>query len=232
MSDTTVVLTSCGRQDLLERTISSFLKYNTAPLARFIVIEDGPSERNRELQKTFSSDLFLWLATGQRIGQIQAVDEAYRHVQTPYIFHCEDDWEFYAPGFVELSAMVLEKDAKYLQVQVRAPDAINGHPLHDEEHQAGEARFRVLKHDWDAEFYGIWHGFAFNPGLRRLADYQRIGSYGACCQFDPQKPWEAERTISEIYRNLGMWTAVLTNNDGAGFVRHTGDDRHVEAEEA
>src|SRR5579863_4692646 len=98
MNETTVVLTSCGRQDLLGRTINTFLQFNTAPLERFIVIEDGPGERNAGLRRTFSSDLFLWLATGDRVGQIQAVDEAYRRVRTPYIFHCEDDWEFYAPG--------------------------------------------------------------------------------------------------------------------------------------
>jgi hypothetical protein len=207
------------------------LRYNSAPLERFIVIEDGPAERNRALRQTFSSDLFLWLATEDRIGQIQAIDRAYAYVRTPYIFHCEDDWEFYAPGFIELSTLVLEKHPSYLQVQIRAPDAINGHPLYDEEHTAGEARFRILKPDWDAEFYGIWHGFAFNPGLRRLSDYHLIGSYGACCAFDPHRPWEAERTISEIYRNLGFRATVLTNNNGAGFVRHTGDDRHVEAAE-
>ena len=92
MNETTVVLTSCGRQDLLAQTIHSFLRFNTAPLERFIVIEDGPGDRNEGLKRTFSSDLFLWLATGDRIGQIRAVDAAYRHVQTPYVFHCEDDW--------------------------------------------------------------------------------------------------------------------------------------------
>ena len=227
MPDTTVVLTSCGRQDLLARTIDSFLRFNTAPIERFIVIEDGPASRNAELARRFGGDEFLWLATGERVGQLEAVDRAYRYVETPYIFHCEDDWEFYAPGFIELSTVVLEQDPSYLQVYIRAVSDIYGHPLHDGEFAAGDAYFRVLKHEWDARDYGVWHGFAFNPGLRRLEDYKRIGSYTACTTFDPHKPWEAERTISEVYRDLRFWATILTNNHGAGFVRHTGDDRHV-----
>lgn len=227
MDQTTVVLTSCGRQDLLTRTIDSFLRFNTAPIARFIVIEDGPAELNAALQDRYSSENFLWLSTGRRVGQLRAVDQAYQYVETPYIFHCEDDWEFYASSFIELSMQVLEQNVTWLQVYLRALVDIYGHPLYEEVHVAGMARYRILKHDWDAAYYGLWHGFAFNPGLRRLSDYHRIGSYQSCAVFDVERPWEAERTISEVYRDLGYWATILTNNDGGGFVRHTGDERHV-----
>ncbi|MCQ5167817.1 hypothetical protein NE645_17870, partial [Roseburia hominis] len=35
---------------------------------------------------------------------------------TAYIFHCEDDWEFYRPGFVEDSRAILENKPEILQV--------------------------------------------------------------------------------------------------------------------
>jgi hypothetical protein len=44
-SDVTLVLTSCGRQDLLERTLDSFFVYNTYPIREFIVIEDGDGKK-------------------------------------------------------------------------------------------------------------------------------------------------------------------------------------------
>jgi len=31
----------------------------------------------------------------KNIGQIKSIDKAYSMVDTEYIFHCEDDWEFY-----------------------------------------------------------------------------------------------------------------------------------------
>lgn len=43
LSGTTVsvVLTSCGRPDLLIRTLDSFFRFNTYPVSQFIVVEMG-----------------------------------------------------------------------------------------------------------------------------------------------------------------------------------------------
>ena len=111
----TVVVTSCGRQDLLERTLDSFLKYNTYPVRAFVIVEDDASDKNRRLEEKYGPYNLKWLATGKHIGQISAIDEAYKHVQTEYIFHCEDDWEFTAPGFIEKSLAVLTANPKLLQ---------------------------------------------------------------------------------------------------------------------
>jgi hypothetical protein len=43
------------------------------------------------------------------VGQINAIDQAYAHITTPYIFHSEDDWEYLCSGFVEESLIWLEK---------------------------------------------------------------------------------------------------------------------------
>jgi hypothetical protein len=40
------------------------------------------------------------VATGKKVGQIKAIDMVYMWVETPYIFHFEDDWEFLAKGFI------------------------------------------------------------------------------------------------------------------------------------
>ena len=37
----TFILTSCGRLDLLERTLDSFFKFNTAEIERYIITEDS-----------------------------------------------------------------------------------------------------------------------------------------------------------------------------------------------
>jgi hypothetical protein len=90
-ADTTVVLTSCQRHDLLERTLDSFHKFNTDDrVGRIIVIEDGDGDPS-EVRKKFGAEL---IRTGARLGQIAAIDRAYAQVDTPYIFHLEDDWEF------------------------------------------------------------------------------------------------------------------------------------------
>ena len=37
MKDVSLVVTSCGRFDLLERTLDSFFKYNTYPIKEVII---------------------------------------------------------------------------------------------------------------------------------------------------------------------------------------------------
>ncbi len=220
----TCVLTSCTRYDLLQITLESFLSANTAPLERLIVVEDGPAIP-AEFRKSFVRSGVTWLSTGRRVGQIAAVDYAYSHVTTPYIFHMEDDWEFYWPGFIEKSLAVLEANPKCLLVQIRALDDTNGHPVEPHTYCDQGVEWRRLALEFrDQE---TWHGFSFNPGLRRLADYVSIQGYGIHTRFDPRRPGASESAVGEIYRARNFYAAILADGDGAGYVRHIGHGRHV-----
>jgi hypothetical protein len=216
----TVVLTSCGRQDLLERTIDSFYAFNTAPIAEFIVIEDGPGHVNAPLTSKYNDRSIRWLATEKRVGQIAAIDYAYAHVHSPYVFHLEDDWEFYRAGFIEKSMIILSVVPDCLQVWIRAVDDTNGHPLVPSSEVANGLRYRRLQFG----FKDTWHGFSFNPGLRRMADYLLLGRYS---WFTPSKGWAAEALLSAIYKELGFFAAILTDDDGRGYVKHLGWSRSV-----
>ena len=61
-----MVITSCGRQDLLERTLDSFLRYNTHPIKEFIIMEDGDGERNAALAYKYRDHPMRWRCTGGR----------------------------------------------------------------------------------------------------------------------------------------------------------------------
>lgn len=51
-NNVTFVLTICGRNDLLEKTLDSFFKYNSYPIKRFLIIEDsGNNEVFEECKK-------------------------------------------------------------------------------------------------------------------------------------------------------------------------------------
>ncbi|MHC5018667.1 MAG: FkbM family methyltransferase [Planctomycetota bacterium] len=223
----TVVVTSCGRQDLLERTLDSFFSHNTDPVHEVIVVEDGDGAPNAALARKYRDRPMRWLETGRRAGQVAAIDHAYRHVATPYVFHCEDDWEFQAGGFIEKSRRVLEANPSILQVWLRGLSDTNRHPLLDHPFVVGGVHVRLLRHDHDAEPWGVWHGFSWNPGLRRLSDYVRLGGYGALDPDGTMESWQVESAAGEFYRRAGLFGAVLADRDGAGYVRHLGDGRRV-----
>ncbi len=223
----TMVITSCGRQDLLVQTLDSFLKYNTYPIREFIVIEDGEADKNLALKDRYRQWDFKWLSTGTQVGQIAAIDTAYSSVETDYIFHCEDDWEFYAPGFIEKSLAVLKHNPEILQVWIRALADTNNSPVMDCIFFAGEIPYRLIQPGYHTEEWGTWHGFSFNPGLRRRRDYLSIGSFGALDPLRQKKSYEVEREASDFYMKQGFLAAILADNGGKGYVRHIGWGRRV-----
>jgi len=221
----TVVLTSCGRPDLLAKTLDSFFLHNTFPIADFILVEDGP-----EALEVAAS--YPWLGphqlicTGERVGQIAAIDYAYSRVRTDYIFHLEDDWQFFAGGFIEKSVLLLENHPCCLQVYLRAIRDTNGHPPEWRTRRTGGVAWKRMRSGYRA-FGGVWNGFSFNPGLRRTADYVAVGGYGV---HDPNRPGlhaQAEIELSRLYGRMGMFAAILADRDGQGYVRHTGSGRTV-----
>ena len=96
----TFALTSCGRPDLLERTLDSFFKHNKYPIKRYKVIDDSTKpELFEELVKKYPQ--IEWTFNADRLGQSASIDILYDDITTEYIFHCEDDWKFIKGGFIE-----------------------------------------------------------------------------------------------------------------------------------
>ena len=146
--DITVVITSCNRHDLLARTLESFMDHETERrVARIIVAEDGDADPKQVCER-FGAEYFR---TGERIGQIRLIDEAYSKVNTPYIFHLEDDWEFYRSGFMERSRVLLDSHSLRLLVQLRAWNDTNGMPLAT---WAKDRSWGVMA----VNHAGCWHG--------------------------------------------------------------------------
>lgn len=218
----TVVCTSFNRPDLLAATLRSFHRFNTYPIAAFIVQEDsGVIGCNDHLRDDFPSVQFRY--NPKRLGQIKSIDAAYSTVTTPYIFHLEEDWEFYRGGFIEASMDVLTFRKFVICVWIRAENDTNGHPLELAVLRAGEST------DYRTPMKGharIWHGFTFNPSLRRLSDWQAHGGYSRLATFVPSRPWISEANIGAYYNRKGYSAAVIC---GDGYVKHTGENRGIRA---
>ena len=102
------VLTSCGRFDLLRRTLASFLEHNDTKIAKYIIVEDSGDDSVRDVLAEFRDVEFDLIVNQPKRGQLWSIDLAYERVHTPYIFHCEDDWLFTKSGFMEPSLTLLK----------------------------------------------------------------------------------------------------------------------------
>jgi glycosyltransferase involved in cell wall biosynthesis len=202
-SAVTVVVTSCGRPDLLKKTIESFIKFNTYPIEQWIITEDSgvpPITLMNEYP------WIKWIVKPHR-GQIACIDDAYSQVKTPYIFHLEDDWETYAPGVIEASFKVLKHNVS--AVMCREWD---------------DRVYRMSDNPPFLDCWGGWGHYSFNPGLRRTSDFHTIFN-GSFAQTVKSDGLTAERALNDLCREKGLKMALTL--DPAGFLHHIGDDRHV-----
>lgn len=212
MSNVTVVITSCNRFDLLNKTIESFKKYNTYPIHEYIIIDDTGTEKSKRALQTIYGDQYTLLFNIPKLGQLQSIDKAYSHVSTEYIFHIEDDWEFYDYSFIEKSMEILQTEKSVLQVWLRNEKDGIGHKPDKE--QPNYWYWNNTVYVWYAvkKIHGQ-NGFSFNPHLCRKKDYIK-----------PYSLIGKENDIGVFYTNLGYNTAWLEPE--CGFVKHIGNGRH------
>jgi hypothetical protein len=192
------VLTSCGRFDLLEETLSSFFRHNRAPIARYILVEDSGDDAVRESVAKCGIE-FTILVNNPKLGQLRSIDRAYAAVETPFILHCEDDWRFLRGGFIEESIRILNAFPNVSGVHLRRTGQ---NPLFDEGFKNSEIsvfediRFRVM----NLQRCPPWGGYSFNPSVVRVADYKAMG---------PFSKFRHEPQISEAFAQRGRAIACL-----------------------
>lgn len=99
---TVVFLTCCLRHEMLEETLLAFLRLNEYPFRRLVVVNDGPSNRQADQIAEKFPNLTL-LSTGDKGGQLRAIDAAMRLVDTPYVFYSEDDFKQTKSGLITMN---------------------------------------------------------------------------------------------------------------------------------
>lgn len=201
MKEVTVVFTSCGRFHLLKETFKSFIEKNTYNIKKIIIIENSGILESKEIleQMTKGVDNVQIIINETNIGQVASIDKVYNLVDTEYIFHCEDDWLFFDGGFIEKSIDVLEHDSKITNINIRIRfDGERGsmHPVEFTKQTKND----TIYHEYQINYLGEWHGFSWNPGLRRLRDYNLI---------KPYTTYINEQGVGTKYKELGYKSACL-----------------------
>lgn len=194
----TFVLTSCGRTFLLDKVLKSFFKYNNYKFQEMYLVEDSfDSGVYREVKKKWGSKINI-ICNNKKKGQIKSIIETYKKIKTPYIFHCEDDWLFTKPNFIEDSLEILKTDKKIIQVWLESKKSASRLDIftYGKVQSINGVKFRRVfcKEGWE------WGHFSFRPGVKRIADYELIGGYNK---------FKNELDISLKYKELGFYTVIL-----------------------
>jgi hypothetical protein len=218
-----VVITSCNRPNELTSTLISFFKFNTYLIKKIIIIEDSGIKGciDKCLKYIPLNIIQVVIYNEKNIGQILSIDKAYSFVDTDYIFHCEDDWEFYDYEFIEKSLDILLENDKIFTVYLREYKNFilfqNGHPVNP---QIYNNKYRLMS--VFQERSNIWAGFTFNPGLRRFKDCQMLMPYSQWINSKECNVGSVEQALSNLYYKRGFLAAITLNEKG--FVKHIGWD--------
>ena len=159
----TFVLTSCGRNQLLDRTLETFFKYNNYKIEEYFLVEDSTSSSVYEKIKKKWGKKIKIIFNNRKKGQIKSIIDTYKLVKTPYIFHCEDDWIYTRSNFIEESLKILESDDKIIQVWLESKKSASRLNIFDYGtiKKIGDIKFREVscKEGWE------WGHFSFRPTL-------------------------------------------------------------------
>ena len=211
-SDITVVMTSTNRYAELTQTLDSLLQNLSYPVKEIIVSEenyekyiDRFSSKYSRYDDPFGSKPSIRMIKGKG-NHMDSLDQLYSMVTTKYVFHMEEDWTCVQPFFLEQSKSILESDSKVLQVWLRDLNDTNMHPIGDYHKVNGYHTFKM-----EYGYSGNWHGFSFNPGLKRTVDLVKFSDY---------KDGEGipEERVSQHYKDRGMYALILP----CAFFYHTG----------
>jgi hypothetical protein len=203
----TTVLTSCGRFDLLEQTVASFLEHFEA--AKIIVAEDSerPAEAATFAQKFPAVEM---RANEPKLGQMRSIDKLYATLLTPYVLHLEDDWGFTRSLDLDSVIAFLEArpDVSVVCIANRVYDPRYARSAHKMRH--GGIDYLV----WDLDAHPKWFSYSFNPSVARLSLWREIGPFAR---------FLTEENLSHFLKARGMRIAMVA----PGIADHIGDQRHA-----
>lgn len=223
----TLTITTCKRLDLFQKTMNSFLNccLDLNLIDAWICIDDNSSEEDRKKMKELYPFFTFILKDESSKGHARSLNILKDHVKSPYVFHLEDDWQFYVQkDYVSTLLKVLETEGpkcgqalinkNYIEtIEQNTVGGIskktydNTYYLIHEFYQGEE--LNKNQHRGANCFY--WPHYSLRPSITRKAIFDELGNYKETnCHF--------ERDYAEKYIQKGYYSCFL---DGV-YTRHIG----------
>jgi len=203
-----VVITSCARPEMLERTVVSFMdNVKFSGNLRTILIEDFVEDEDRRVAgrawiEANASMFDEVLVMRENVGPYKQFQNAASNVTAPYMFKLDDDAEFVKEIDLDAMVRVMAEDGTLAQLILRRKGHVEVNP--ETEIVAG---CEVVVHD----FYSI------SFGIHRMIDVRRLfGELGWDC--------EAHETgvLTPAAARMGMRCGIFGNDES--HYRHVGGE--------
>jgi GR25 family glycosyltransferase involved in LPS biosynthesis len=190
----TVSITSCKRLDLFQKTMNSFLRCCTDVelVSRWLCVDDNSSDEDRAKMQEEYPFMEFYFKTPAEKGHPQSMNIIMNLVDTPYLFHMEDDWQFFCERpFLNNCLEVLDDNPMYGQCLINRnygelPEDITlagGIP----KQTSSGLRYYIHEYTTDVASFqqkypgrlncAYWPYYSLRPGLNRMSALKSVGLY-------------------------------------------------------
>lgn len=206
----TLCLTIGKRPIELRQTLDSLLA--KIKFEHIIAINDfGDEETNTVFRELCPTGQLISL--GYNMGHHKAIDYMYSKVQTPYVFHCEDDWFFDSKPDIEKIIQLLEKDKDITAVLLRKLD-----DMHFDNENLAKIHYVNTSQNIEIAYvnqvHEQWFGYGFNPHVAPIRTWHTLR---------PFSDYKKERHISRVFREQGKNMVFLRD----GNCYHIGENNSI-----
>ena len=193
----TLTITTCKRFSLFEQTMNSFLNCCTdlTIIDEWFCIDDNSSEEDRNKMKQLYPFFTFYFKSPEEKGHPQSLNIILNKIKSPYIFHLEDDWKFFAKkDYISNCLIVINENSQYGQCLLNKnyieipndifnivggiPKKINN--ISYLEHEFCDTSEKLTKfyekHTRKANS-AYWAHFSLRPGLNRKSMFTKTGLF-------------------------------------------------------
>lgn len=187
----TLTMTTCKRYNLFEMTINSFLNccLDISMIDRWICVDDNSSHEDRLIMMKKYPFFEFVFKTREQKGHRKSMNLIIDMVETPFLFHLEDDWKFFTKSdYITKCLDVLYKDDKYgqcllnrnyaeLPEDYKIPGGISkgDYLIHEFCRTDKEKEDFTKRNGYIACSY--WAHFSLRPSLFRTKVFKDIGKF-------------------------------------------------------
>ena len=228
----TLTMTTCKRLDLFIRTVDSLISKceDIDRISKWIVVDDGSSHEDIETMRSRYPFIEFIVKHHEQKGHAKSMNMILDTINTPFVFHVEDDWEFvYKRPYITECLDVLASSNILGQclVNMNYAETGNDFKIHGGTVKKTLGGANYVEHTYTPCIEGgdggsgctYWPHFSLRPGVSRVGALRRVG------RFNEQVP-AFEREYAHRYMRMGCRTAFLPNINSVHIGRLT-SQRHV-----
>lgn len=219
----TLTMTTCKRLELFKQTMNTFLNCceDIHLIDNWICIDDNSSEEDRKEMLKLYPFITFYMKNLSIKGHPQSMNIIRNIVNTPYIFHLEDDWKFIKKDkYITKCLEVLGENEKIGQCllnknygEINTDINVKGgdykitktglrYYIHEYVKTEQDLIKWIQKHSYEGLNSNYWPHFSLRPSLIRKKILNELGEFN-------EKVSHFELKYSELYVNKGYVSAFL-----------------------